>query len=169
MKNGAKHIQAGILLVTVLRLAGTTVATPITFNEFPVGTLISNQYADDGVLFLPGTVMSRLPQITADNPAWWIGGGQRGLWYRAEDGRLIPNPPNVADRVWVREPRPWAVLVGAFGTSSTGIRPVRLITGRGLGACAPVSWVEAAGLDKGLNRDAVAADRVLGVALVILP
>jgi len=70
MTNGTNYTYAGILLVTVLGLAGTASASPITFDEFPVGTLVSNQYADDGVLFLPGTVTSRLPQIAADDPVW---------------------------------------------------------------------------------------------------
>jgi hypothetical protein len=39
------------------------------------------------------------------------------------------------------------------------MHPVRPITGHGFGARAPVSYAEAAGLDKGLNRDAVAADK----------
>jgi hypothetical protein len=54
------------LLVAVLGVTGTANAVSITFDEFPVGTLISNQYASDGVLFLPGDVTQRLPQISWD-------------------------------------------------------------------------------------------------------
>ncbi len=54
-------IGVGILLI----VAGTVNAT-ITFSEFPVGTVISNQYAGQGVLFLPGTITGRLPQISPD-------------------------------------------------------------------------------------------------------
>jgi hypothetical protein len=48
----------------VFCVAGTASALPITFDEFPLGTLISNQYADQGVIFLPGDVTPRLPQIS---------------------------------------------------------------------------------------------------------
>ena len=51
--------------------------------------------------------------------------------------------------------------LGAIHFRTTGMHPVRPITGRGFGACAPVSCAEAAWLDKGLNRDAVAADKTL--------
>jgi hypothetical protein len=52
------------LLVAVLGVTGTANASSITFDEFPVGTVISNQYASDGILFLPGDVTQRLPQIS---------------------------------------------------------------------------------------------------------
>ena len=68
IKNGMNHIYACLLLVTVLGLAGTASALPITFDEFPVGTLIGNQYESDGVVFLPGVVTCDLPQISMD--AW---------------------------------------------------------------------------------------------------
>jgi len=54
------------LLAAVLGVTGTANALSITFDEFPVGTVISNQYASDGVLFLPGDVTQRLPQISWD-------------------------------------------------------------------------------------------------------
>jgi hypothetical protein len=52
------------LLVAVLGVTGTANALSITFDEFPVGTVISNQYVSEGVLFLPGDVTQRLPQIS---------------------------------------------------------------------------------------------------------
>jgi hypothetical protein len=52
------------LLAAVLGVTRTANAVSITFDEFPVGTFISNQYASDGVLFLPGDVTQRLPQIS---------------------------------------------------------------------------------------------------------
>lgn len=70
MQNTRKGTYACILWVTVLGLAQMASALPITFDEFPLGTLVSNQYATEGILFLPGTVTPRLPQITSDNPAW---------------------------------------------------------------------------------------------------
>lgn len=54
------------LLAAVLGVTGTANAQSITFDEFPVGTAISNQYASQGVLFLPGDVTQRLPQISWD-------------------------------------------------------------------------------------------------------
>jgi hypothetical protein len=54
------------LLAAVLGVTGTANAVSITFDEFPVGTVISNQYASDGVLFLPGDITQRLPQISWD-------------------------------------------------------------------------------------------------------
>jgi hypothetical protein len=68
MKNRMKGISASVLLVTVLGLAATASATPITFSEYPVGTVVSNQYASEGVTFLPGSVTPRLPQIAMDLP-----------------------------------------------------------------------------------------------------
>jgi len=52
------------LLAAVLGITGTANAVSITFDEFPLGTFISNQYASEGVLFLPGDVTQRLPQIS---------------------------------------------------------------------------------------------------------
>jgi hypothetical protein len=52
------------LLAAVLGVTGTANAQSITFDEFPVGTVISNQYASEGVLFLPGDITQRLPQIS---------------------------------------------------------------------------------------------------------
>jgi len=49
-----------------LGVAGTANALPITFDEYPLGTLISNQYAGEGVLFHEGDVTGRLPQISVD-------------------------------------------------------------------------------------------------------
>jgi hypothetical protein len=54
------------LSAAVLGVTGTANAQSITFDEFPVGTVISNQYASEGVLFLPGDVTQRLPQISWD-------------------------------------------------------------------------------------------------------
>ena len=58
-------LTAGLLAV-ILCVTGTANALSITFDEFPVGTVISNQYASEGVLFLPGDVTQRLPQISWD-------------------------------------------------------------------------------------------------------
>jgi hypothetical protein len=54
------------LLAAVWGVTGTANAQSITFDEFPVGTVISNQYASDGVLFLSGDLTQRLPQISGD-------------------------------------------------------------------------------------------------------
>jgi hypothetical protein len=52
------------LLAVVLGVAGTANALPITFSEFPLGTVISNQYAPQGVIFLPGNITGTLPIIS---------------------------------------------------------------------------------------------------------
>ena len=62
MKKEAIVIFAVILGVVSMANAGPT--TTITFDEFPVGTLISDQYAGLGVLFHAGDVTPRLPQIS---------------------------------------------------------------------------------------------------------
>jgi hypothetical protein len=49
----------------ILFVAGTASAV-ITFDEFPVGTEISNQYAGQGVLFLAGSNTGNLPIIAWD-------------------------------------------------------------------------------------------------------
>ena len=55
-----------MMCAMVMAVAGTANAGPtlITFDEFPLGTLIDNEYAALGVVFLPGTVTPRLPQIS---------------------------------------------------------------------------------------------------------
>ena len=53
------------VLAIVVTVAGAANAA-ITFSEYPVGTVISNQYAGQGVLFSAGTVTPRLPQISMD-------------------------------------------------------------------------------------------------------
>ncbi len=52
------------LIISVAGLASAAPTTLITFDEFPLGTVISNQYAGQGVIFLPGTITPRLPQIS---------------------------------------------------------------------------------------------------------
>ncbi|MHC4174810.1 MAG: hypothetical protein ACYST5_17995 [Planctomycetota bacterium] len=58
-------LRTCILLVAILGVAGTANAV-ITFDEYPIGTIISNQYAGVGVEFLPGNITGRLPQIDWD-------------------------------------------------------------------------------------------------------
>ncbi len=59
-----KLIMICAIIIGVAGLASATPTTLITFDEFPVGTIIGNQYAGLGVLFLPGNVTPRLPQIS---------------------------------------------------------------------------------------------------------
>ena len=54
-----------VVLTILMTLAGTANAV-INFSEFPVGTVISNQYAGQGVLFSAGNVTPRLPVISMD-------------------------------------------------------------------------------------------------------
>jgi len=61
-----KLIVMCAILIGVAGLAGAAPTTLITFDEFPVGTMISNQYAALGVVFLPGNLTQRLPQIDVD-------------------------------------------------------------------------------------------------------
>jgi len=56
-----------VFCTMILGVVGTANAAPttlITFDEFPLDTLISNQYAGLGLLFHPGDVTPRLPQIS---------------------------------------------------------------------------------------------------------
>jgi hypothetical protein len=56
-----------IICVIIIGVAGMARAAPttlITFDEFPVGTIIDTQYAPLGVVFLPGDITPRLPQIS---------------------------------------------------------------------------------------------------------
>ncbi len=59
-------MKQGIIVLTTLMILAGAANAAINFSEFPVGTLISNQYAGQGVLFLAGTVTPRLPQIGMD-------------------------------------------------------------------------------------------------------
>lgn len=51
------------ILISVAGLASAAPTYLITFDEFPLNTLIDNEYAGLGVEFLPGDVTGRLPQI----------------------------------------------------------------------------------------------------------
>jgi len=53
------------VFAVVLGIVGTANAA-ITFDEFPVGTFISDQYATLGVEFLPGSLTGTLPQLSLD-------------------------------------------------------------------------------------------------------
>jgi len=59
-----KLISMCVILISVAGLANAAPTYLITFDEFALGTLISNQYAPLGVEFLPGNVTPRLPQIS---------------------------------------------------------------------------------------------------------
>jgi hypothetical protein len=52
------------IVIAVAGLAGAAPTTLITFDEFPLGTLIDTEYAPLGVVFLPGDVTPSLPQIS---------------------------------------------------------------------------------------------------------
>ncbi|MFH1718729.1 MAG: hypothetical protein ABIF19_15345 [Planctomycetota bacterium] len=52
-----------MICVMILGVAGTANAA-ITFDEFPLGTIVSNQYAGLGVEFLAGPLTGRLPQLS---------------------------------------------------------------------------------------------------------
>jgi hypothetical protein len=58
-----KLIMFCVILISVTGLARAAPTTLITFDEFPVGTVISNQYAGLGVVFHPGDVTGTLPII----------------------------------------------------------------------------------------------------------
>jgi hypothetical protein len=59
-----KLIMICAILISVAGLSSAAPTTLITFDEFPLGTMIDNQYAPLGVVFLPGDVTPRLPQIS---------------------------------------------------------------------------------------------------------
>jgi len=59
-----KMIMICVILIGVAGLAGAAPTYTITFDEFPLGTMIDTQYAPLGVVFLPGDVTPRLPQIS---------------------------------------------------------------------------------------------------------
>jgi len=58
-----KLIMICAILIGVAGLANAAPTYLITFDEFPVGTQISNQYAPLGVEFFPGNVTPGLPII----------------------------------------------------------------------------------------------------------
>jgi hypothetical protein len=59
-----KLLMICAILIGVAEMASAAPTTLITFDEFPLGTLIDTQYAPLGVVFLPGDVTPRLPQIS---------------------------------------------------------------------------------------------------------
>jgi hypothetical protein len=62
-----KLIMICTILIGVAGLASAAPTTLITFDEFPLGTIIDTEYAPLGVVFLPGNVTPRLPQISMNN------------------------------------------------------------------------------------------------------
>ena len=59
-----KLIMICAILIGVAGLASAAPTYLITFDEFPLGTLIDDEYAGLGVEFLPGSVTPRLPQLS---------------------------------------------------------------------------------------------------------
>lgn len=59
-----KMIMICVILISVAGLASAAPTYTITFSEFPLGTIVDNQYAPLGVVFLPGDLTPRLPQIS---------------------------------------------------------------------------------------------------------
>jgi hypothetical protein len=59
-----KLIMICAIIIGVAGLASAAPTTLITFDEFPLGTMIDDEYAGLGVLFLPGPLTGRLPQIS---------------------------------------------------------------------------------------------------------
>ncbi|MHC4324795.1 MAG: hypothetical protein ACYSUX_11030 [Planctomycetota bacterium] len=58
-----KLIMIFVILICVAGLGRAAPTTFITFDEFPVGTAVSNEYASQGVIFHPGDVVPGLPII----------------------------------------------------------------------------------------------------------
>ena len=58
-----KLIMMCAILIGVAGMASAAPTYLITFDEFPVGTMVSNQYAPLGVLFHPGNITQGLPII----------------------------------------------------------------------------------------------------------
>ena len=59
-----KLIMISAILIGVAGLANAAPTYLITFDEFPLGTMIDTEYAGLGVEFLPGNVTPRLPQLS---------------------------------------------------------------------------------------------------------
>ena len=59
-----KLLMICAIIIGVAGLASAAPTTLIAFDEFPLDTVISNQYAGLGVLFLPGDVTGTLPIIS---------------------------------------------------------------------------------------------------------
>lgn len=59
-----KLIMICAIIIGVAGLASAAPTTLITFDEFPLGTMIDNEYAGLGVLFRIGSVTGRLPQLS---------------------------------------------------------------------------------------------------------
>lgn len=59
-----KLIMFCVVLISVNGMANAAPTYTITFDEFPLGTMIDDEYAAMGVEFIPGDVTPRLPQIS---------------------------------------------------------------------------------------------------------
>jgi hypothetical protein len=97
------------VLVAALVMAAPTFATTITFSELPVGTIVTNQYAAQGVLFsgytgsapvitgdgaMPGSpVLSPYPPFAGDFMIQFVGGAvgvqfDSGYWNDPNTGLI---------------------------------------------------------------------------------
>lgn len=61
-----RSIMMCAIVIAVAGLASAAPTTLITFDEFPVGTIIDTDYVGLGVVFLSGDVTGRQPQIADD-------------------------------------------------------------------------------------------------------
>jgi hypothetical protein len=110
MKNHLFSSCVGLALLIVVAFFGTASAVTITFSEYPVGTLVDNQYAGLGVVFSVGPVDGTLPIIAND-------GAMPG------SPVLSPNPPYNGD-FWMTFTSPTNYVqfeAGYWDTVSTGL------------------------------------------------
>lgn len=126
-----KKLTISLMVAFIAVLPLTASAVTLTFDEFPVGTLVSNQYAPQGVVFLPGAngnfpiiaadvampttpVLSPNPTFAGDFTIQFPGGATgvsflSGFWDTANTGIIdVFDPSNV--------------LLGTFTDTATGVQ-----------------------------------------------
>jgi PEP-CTERM motif-containing protein len=120
-----------VAFVALLPLAASAVPTTLTFSEFPVGTIVSNQYAPQGVVFLPGT-NGNFPIIANDaamptspvlspNPPF---SGDFGIRFPsgATDVSFLSGFWDVAHSGIINVFTPSNALIGTFTNPGTGVQ-----------------------------------------------
>lgn len=127
----------GILLASFVATANAS--TTITFDEFPLGTLISDQYEFQGVIFGPGDLTPRLPQCSMngampDQPVLRPTGEPDFYIFQGDFWMFFPRPATSVQfdsGYWddagvgiIEAYDKFMNLVGTFTNPGTGVQPI---------------------------------------------
>jgi hypothetical protein len=151
-----KKLTLTLVAAFVVGLPLAAGAVTLTFDEFPLGTVVSNQYAPQGVVFLQGTngnfpiisldgamptapVLSPNPIFAGDFTARFPSGARdvsfiSGFWDTVNSGEIqVFDPANV--------------LLGTFTNTTTGVQAFNFDSLGAIGSISFNSLADPAGAD----------------------